>query len=89
MAGQSRIALLTGQWDIEFLDAASEHSENMSILEVGFGPEVRRRIGRAADHFWFVRTLAEFQQWRSDRMGPLAGDTLGLQGASVNFGVLW
>jgi hypothetical protein len=93
ISGQARITLLTGEWEIErnpvMIDTTSEHSESMSIVELGVGPEFRRQIGRSGTHYWFVRTLAEFQQWRSDRMGPMAGDTLALQGATLNFGVNW
>ena len=53
------------------------------------GPELRYRTSASNDRYLFLRTVAEFQQWRSDRMGPVTGDTLGLQGASMNFGALW
>lgn len=92
MTGQTRVTLLAGSWDIDGLDIYddSEHSENMSILELRFGPEFRLKLGRRANRTLFLQTLAEFQQWQSDRMGPIAaGDTLGLQGVTMNLGTLW
>lgn len=91
--GQARITLLSGDWHIDrpwgMIDTTAEHSNSMSIVELGIGPEFRRQFGRSANHYWFVRALAEYQQWRSDRMGPMAGDTLALQGATVSFGANW
>jgi hypothetical protein len=89
LTGQTRAALLTGNWDVDVLNTDAEHNKSMSILELNAGPELRYRIGATDDRYLFLRTVAEFQQWRSDRMGPIAGDTLGLQGASMNFGMLW
>jgi hypothetical protein len=94
IAAQARAVLLTGGWTTPqyfyyYLDTTSEHSKGMSILELGIGPEIRYRFGRSANHYWYLRTLAEFQQWRSDEMGPMGGDTLGLQGATVSLGVGW
>lgn len=89
LTGQMRAALLTGNWDIAMLNEESGHSEAMSILELSAGPEIRYRIGRTDGRFLFLKTVAEFQQWRSDGMGPIAGDTLALQGASMNLGFLW
>lgn len=89
LTGQMRAALLAGNWDIAMLSEESGHSEAMSILELSAGPEIRYRIGRKDGRYLFLKTVAEFQQWRSDGMGPIAGDTLALQGASMNLGVLW
>ena len=87
-----RRALLTGNWGVAAFSTGNEHSQNMSIVTLSVGPElviqpVHRTIAtRDAD----LRTpVAEFQQWRSDRMGPVTGDTLGSQGASMNFRALW
>ena len=53
-----------------------------------FEVELRFKLNAMSDSFCFLQGLAEFHQWRSDRMGPTDGDTLGLQGASLNLGVL-
>jgi hypothetical protein len=89
LVGQARLALLSGEWEDIGGNSLDELSQSMSILELGTGLELRRRSGRRADHYWFVRTMAEFQQWTSDRMSPLGGDTLGLDGTSVCFGLGW
>jgi hypothetical protein len=89
LTGQTRAALLTGNWGVAAFSTGEEHSQSMSILELRVGPELRYRTGSTDDRYLFLRTVAEFQQWRSDRMGPVAGDTLGLQGASMDFGILW
>ena len=37
---------------------------------------VRNFVANSADrknHYWFVRALAEYQQWHSDRMAPTGG----------------
>lgn len=91
LAGKSRIALLAGKWGVSNLTIQSDsaHSEIMSIFALSFGPEIRLRVGRGTDRQLFLQTLAEFQQWRSDEMGLFAGDTLGMQGVSLNGGMLW
>jgi hypothetical protein len=93
VTGMARITLLSGDWHIDppwwITYPTSEHSNSMSIVELGIGPELRRQFGRSARHYLFARAIAEFQQWRSDRMGPMAGDTLALQGASISAGFGW
>jgi hypothetical protein len=91
LAGKSRIALLAGKWGVSNLTIQSDsaHSELMSIFELSFGPEVRFRVGRGNERQLFLQTLAEFQQWRSDEMGLFGGDTLGMQGVTLNGGMLW
>jgi len=89
LTGQTRAALLTGNWGVAAFSTGNEHSQNMSIMTLSVGPELRYRTSASNDRYLFLRTVAEFQQWRSDRMGPVTGDTLGLQGASMNFGALW
>jgi hypothetical protein len=93
VAGLVRITLLTGDWHVDrpwwFDDTTPEHDNSMSILELGLGPEFRHRFGRSANRHFLVRAVAEFQQWRSDRMGPMAGDTLALQGATISVGMNW
>jgi hypothetical protein len=89
MAGQTRASLLAGAWDVASPSSTAQHSEAMSILELSVGPEWRYRVGPTEDRYVFLRTVAEFQQWRSDGMGPSSSDTLALQGVSMNCGALW
>lgn len=89
LTGRTRAALLAGSWELTSPGSASEQSESMSIFELSAGPELRYRVGATSDRYIFLRTVAEFQQWRSDGMGPIAGDTLALQGATMNLGILW
>ena len=93
VAGKARFALLTGDWHVDpqssMLYPTTQHSKSMSIAELGVGPEFRRQFGRSKNHYWFVRALAEYQQWHSDRMAPPGGDTLALHGATLSFGANW
>ena len=89
LAGQSRFAMLAGHWDGGWSADDVDFGGTMSILELRLGPEFRYRIGPTADRHLFLRTVAEFQQWRSDGIGPLGGDTLGLNGVSLDGGIQW
>lgn len=87
--GISRFTMLAGTWDVEAASMEVNPSDTMSIAKLAIGPELRFRPNPTADRYCFLRGLAEFQQWRSDQMGPTGGDTLGLHGVSLNGGFLW
>jgi hypothetical protein len=88
LTGQTRATLLGGHWHTDS-SAVADVGGTISIVELRLGPEFRHRIGPTADRYLFLRTVAEFQQWRGDGLGPMGGDALAMHGVSLDCGVLW
>jgi hypothetical protein len=88
--GETRVSLLVGDWedDTGFVIPPTD-GDTMSVLELAFGVEVRRRFGRLGDHYWFFRVMPEFQQWSSAWMDEFIDSSIGLAGTNFSLGVTW
>jgi hypothetical protein len=85
---RARIALLSGRWSDDgtpFVDD-TDH-DVMSILELAWGLEIRRRFGPAQDKYWYIDIVPEFQRWESASL-PDPFDP-GFQGTNFTFGLAW
>jgi hypothetical protein len=88
--GQTRMSLLTGDWrDDTHSVVAPTDNDTMSVFEISYGIEFRRRFGRLADHYWFVRLMDEYQLWTSDWMSNFIGSGVGLTGTNLSLGFTW
>jgi hypothetical protein len=61
----------------------------MSVTELAWGLEFRRRFGKKLDHQWFVSALLEHQRWQSDWMTIIAGSSVGFTGTNISTGISW
>jgi hypothetical protein len=88
--GRARMSLLLGRWDDDstMLVPETDH-DSLSIFEVAWGVEVRRRFGRRQDKHWFLSTLIEHQRWQSDWTASFMGTSVAFTGASINSGIAW
>ena len=59
----------------------------MTIIELAFGLEFRRRFGKTEDKYWYIDIVPEFQRWESASL-PNVFDP-GFQGTAINFGLAW
>jgi hypothetical protein len=59
----------------------------MTIVELAFGLEFRRRFGKLEDKYWYIDIVPEFQRWESASL-PGVFDP-GFEGTSINFGLAW
>jgi hypothetical protein len=86
--GRARLALLSGEWrehGAPFVDD-TDH-DLLSIVELAWGLEFRRRFGVREDRYWYIDLVPEFQRWESASL-PNVFDP-GFQGTSINFGLAW
>ncbi len=86
--GRARIALLTGQWNdrgTPFVD--DTNNDVMSIIELAWGLEIRRRFGRLEDKYWYFDIVPEFQRWESSSLPSEFNP--GFEGTAFNFGLAW
>jgi hypothetical protein len=85
---RARISLLSGRWDDNGTAFMSDtRHDTMTILNIAWGLELRRRFGRMEDKYWYVAIVPEFQRWESASL-PNAFDP-GFQGTNFNFGLAW
>jgi hypothetical protein len=85
---RGRFALLSGQWRDDGTPFISDTDHDMmTIIEMGWGLELRRRFGRLEDKYWYIDIVPEFQRWESASL-PGAFDP-GFEGTSINFGLAW
>ena len=98
--GRGRLALVTGDWTdtSDQLGSGAPGPENivpgtdddsMSVVEIAWGLEYRRRFGLDEDHSWFVALVAEHQRWESEWMGAFMGSSVTFTGLNLNTGVAW
>lgn len=88
--GETRMSLVTGDWrDNGGAIVDDTDGDTMSIWEIGFGLEFRRRFGRLGDHYWFIQAMPEHQVWSSPWMDSQLGSSVALTGMNLNFGLSW
>jgi hypothetical protein len=87
---RARYSILLGDWhDTTGVLLPSTENDTMSIAELAWGLEYRRRFGHGEDHSWFVGVLAEYQRWQSDWMTYFSGSSVGASGVNVYTGINW
>jgi hypothetical protein len=90
IAGRGRYSVVTGRWkDSTGFVIMPTYHDTMSITEIAFGLEFRRRFGRNLDNYWYLQWFAEHQRWDSAWMTVNAGTSVGLTGANLNLGVVF
>jgi hypothetical protein len=86
--GRARFALLSGEWNnhgTPFVDD-TDH-DMMTIIELAWGLEIRRRFGVHGDKYWYIDIVPEIQRWESASL-PGVFDP-GFEGTAINFGLAW
>jgi hypothetical protein len=87
---RARYSILLGDWrDTTETIIPPTDNDSMSIAELAWGLEYRRRFGRCEDHSWFVGVLAEYQRWQSDWMARFVGTSVGASGVNIYTGLNW
>lgn len=88
---RARYSVLMGNWRDTTGGAVVPDIDNdvMSVTELAWGLEYRRRFGTCEDHSWFLGLLLEYQRWQSDWMSNLTGTSLGVSGLNVYTGLNW
>jgi hypothetical protein len=87
---RGRYSILLGDWhDTTGVLLPPTHNDTMSIAELAWGLEYRRRFGRCEDHSWFVGVLAEYQRWQSDWMTQFSASSVGASGVNIYTGLNW
>jgi hypothetical protein len=83
-----RLALLSGRWRDDGTPFINDTNHDvMTILELAWGLEIRRRFGQHHDKYWYFDIVPEFQRWESASL-PDAFDP-GFQGTNFTFGLAW
>lgn len=83
-----RLALLSGRWRDHGTPFINDTDHDvMSIIELAWGLEIRRRFGQHQDKYWYFDIVPEFQRWESNSL-PDAFDP-GFQGTNFTFGLAW
>ena len=86
--GRARFALLSGEWNnhgTPFVDD-TDH-DMMTIIELAWGLEIRRRFGVHGNKYWYIDVVPEIQRWESASL-PGVFDP-GFEGTAINFGLAW
>jgi len=88
---RARYSLLMGDWRDTTGGAIVPSTDNdtMSVAELAWGLEYRRRFGPCEDHSWFLGLLFEYQRWQSDWMAESADTSIGVSGVNIYTGVNW
>jgi hypothetical protein len=87
---RARYSILLGDWrDTTGVIIPPTDNDTMSIAELAWGLEYRRRFGACEDHNWFIGVLAEYQRWQSDWMGRFSGSAVGASGVNIYTGLNW
>jgi hypothetical protein len=88
---RGRYTILLGDWRDTTGDliVPSTDNDTMTVAELAWGLELRRRFGPCEDHSWFLGILAEYQRWQSDWMSNLAGTSIGASGVNFYTGLNW
>jgi len=88
--GRGRYSILLGDWrDTTGVLIPPTDNDTLSVVELAWGLEYRRRFGSCEDHSWFVGVLAEYQRWQSDWMARFASSSLGVSGVNIYTGINW
>lgn len=85
---RARVSVLSGDWNnhgTSFIDDTSH--DMMTILDLGWGLQLRRRFGVVEDKYWYVEIVPEVQRWESASLPDLADP--GFTGTEINFGIAW
>jgi hypothetical protein len=86
--GRARLALLSGEWQDNGTPFVNDADHDlMTIVELAWGLEIRRRFGRTQDKYWYFDIVPEFQRWDSASL-PDVFDP-GFQGTNFTFGLAW
>ncbi len=88
---RARHSILLGDWrdTTGGLIVPRTNNDTMSVTELAWGLEYRRRFGSCDDHSWFLGLLAEYQRWQSDWLSNLAGTSIGVSGLDIYTGLNW
>jgi hypothetical protein len=86
--GRARLALLSGEWHDHGTPFVSDTDhDSLTILELAWGLEFRRRFGVRQDKYWYIDLVPEFQRWESASLPNVFDPSF--QGTSINFGLAW
>jgi hypothetical protein len=86
--GRARLSLLSGSWrdrGTPFVDETDQ--DLMTIVELGWGLEIRHRFGIKQDKYWYIDIVPEFQRWESSTLSSAMDP--GFEGTDINFGLAW
>jgi hypothetical protein len=89
---RARLSLLQGEWrdsGTPFVFVPDTDHDTMTIVDIAWGLELRRRFGRSEDKYWLIRLLPEFQRWESAWLGEFADSSLSLVGTNFSLGLGW
>lgn len=91
--GRARLALTTGNWDdttdpMDNIIPGTDH-DSMTVTELAWGLEYRRRFGAMEDHSWYVAVMAEHQIWQSGWMTNSLGSSVSFTGLNISTGLSW
>jgi hypothetical protein len=87
---RGRLAVLRGEWrdsGTPFIPD-SDH-DSLTLTEVAWGFELRRRFGRLEDKYWAIRFLPEYHRWDSAWLGEFADSNLAFFGLNISFALAW
>ena len=86
--GRARFALLSGEWRDHGTPLVNNTNHDMlTIVELAWGLEIRRRFGKLEDKYWYIDIVPEFQRWESASLSGVYDP--GFQGTAINFGLAW
>ncbi len=87
---RARLAVLRGEWrDSGTPFVPDTNHDSITITDIAWGLELRRRFGLHEDKYWAIRFLPEYQRWDSAWLGEFADSNLAFVGASISFGLAW
>jgi hypothetical protein len=83
-----RLTLLSGEWEDDGTPFMTDTDHDQTtIMELAWGLELRRRVGRQQDKYWYLRLMHDMQRWESSTL-PDAFDP-GFDGTSISLGFSW
>jgi hypothetical protein len=87
---RGRFSLLLGEWedDTGFVIPSTD-DDNMSVAELAWGLELRRRFGFRHDKHWYLAILVEHQNWDSALMTQFTASSVGFTGTSFAIGLAY
>jgi hypothetical protein len=85
---RARLALMSGRWDDDGMPFINDTDHDvLTVMELAWGLELRRRFGRLEEKYWYVAIVPEFQRWESSTL-PDEFDP-SFEGTNISFGLAW
>jgi len=90
-AGRARVTVTMGSWENTLGSGTVDETEGdtMTISEIAWGLEFRRRFGVQQDHYWYMMLLVDTQSFNSPWLTVNTGSAISFSGLNLTVGIAY